>query len=547
MEKNRITKGIVLIACFMLLLVFVRVDTVHAITSGNWVYDTYADTDGTFARMTDYKGTASSVTVPSYIDGYKVRKLYRTFEGNNNIVQVTVPDSVQRLEFTFSDCKNLKKVSLPSSVKVYYFTFEGSGIESISIPDGAYDLSGAFQDCKSLKNVTIAGMATLLMDTFSGCDSLEAVYIESVYAVYGQFPLYETFAGCKKLKNVTVPDGVSKLDGTFKECHSLTTVYLPATVTQINYAAFLDCFVLSDIAYGGTKCAWNVLMSEYTSGEGDTFIGAKKHFSGNEGHTFSGWCLDKEATCTKEGKEYRTCLKCGEIETRVVEKLEHTFADWVITKEATTSSKGTKERTCKECGYKETAAIAKLTANTEESTEKAAQTTQTSVKKTFKVKIQKSKYTYNGKAQKPKVTAVTANGKKIAKKYYTITYKKNKNVGKGTVVVKGKGKYKGYKGTVQFKIILQKAKITKLVSSKAGTCTLTWKMDTQAQNFQIQVCQSRSFSSGVKTLWGGKKGKKQMKGLKSKTTYYVRIRAYRKVNGAKWYGKWSAVKTVKMK
>ncbi|MBQ6323193.1 MAG: leucine-rich repeat domain-containing protein [Lachnospiraceae bacterium] len=551
METNRITKGIGLIVCCMLLLVFVRVDRAYAITSGNWEYDTYTDTDGTtVACVTKYYGSASTVVVPSSIDGYPVRKLEYTFQGNTSITQCAIPDGVQRLEHTFYQCKNLKKVSLPTSINVYSFTFQESGIETITIPKGTYNQTGTFQDCKSLKHVTIAGTVNLFMDTFTGCENLETVYVETVLPVYGQFHLYQTFAGLKNLQTVTVPDGVTELQGTFKECHSLTTVYLPATVTKIDYASFLDCFVLSDISFAGTECAWNVLMDKYTPGEGDFFISAKKHISGNDGHTFSGWCLDTEATCTKEGKEYRTCKTCDKIETRTVEKLAHTFGDWVVTKEPTASSTGTEERVCTECGYKQTATIAKVDDVTASSSSGETDTTAqtgTSTNKTFKVKLQKSKYTYNGKAQKPKVTAVRVNGKKIAKKYYTVSYKKNKNVGTGKVVVKGKGKYKGYKGTAQFKIILQKAKITKAVSSKAGICTLTWKNDTQAQNFQIQICQSRSFSSGVKTVWGGKKGKKVIKGLTSNKTYYVRIRAYRKVNGAKWYGKWSAVKKVKIK
>jgi chitodextrinase len=38
-----------------------------------------------------------------------------------------------------------------------------------------------------------------------------------------------------------------------------------------------------------------------------------------------------------------------------------------------------------------------------------------------------------------------------------------------------------------------------------------------------------------------------IKNLKAKTTYYVRVRAYKTVNGQKVYGSWSNVKQVKTK
>lgn len=55
-----------------------------------------------------------------------------------------------------------------------------------------------------------------------------------------------------------------------------------------------------------------------------------------------------------------------------------------------------------------------------------------------------TKYAYNGKAKKPLVKSVTFAGKKLkAGTDYTVTYKKNKNIGKASVIIKGKGKYTG--------------------------------------------------------------------------------------------------------
>ena len=55
-----------------------------------------------------------------------------------------------------------------------------------------------------------------------------------------------------------------------------------------------------------------------------------------------------------------------------------------------------------------------------------------------------TKYAYNGKAKKPSVKSVTLAGKKLkAGTDYTVTYKNNKNIGKASVVITGKGNYTG--------------------------------------------------------------------------------------------------------
>ena len=78
-------------------------------------------------------------------------------------------------------------------------------------------------------------------------------------------------------------------------------------------------------------------------------------------------------------------------------------------------------------------------------------------KELAKAKIAKIKpQTYKkGKAVKPKVT-VTYQKKKLRKgRDYTVTYKKNKKVGKAVVIIKGKGNYMGTKKAT-FKIVKKK-------------------------------------------------------------------------------------------
>ncbi|MDO5156487.1 MAG: hypothetical protein Q4D51_11035 [Eubacteriales bacterium] len=92
-----------------------------------------------------------------------------------------------------------------------------------------------------------------------------------------------------------------------------------------------------------------------------------------------------------------------------------------VTKKATTKANGVITYTCSDCG----------------------KTKKQTIYKIAKVKLSKTSYVYNGKARKPGVTLTDSKGKKIDKKYYTVSYKKNVKVGTASVVIKLKGNYSG--------------------------------------------------------------------------------------------------------
>lgn len=169
------------------------------------------------------------------------------------------------------------------------------------------------------------------------------------------------------------------------------------------------------------------------------------------------------------------------------------------------------------------------------------------VPKKFTLKLSRKSYIYNGKPHKPGV-GVTVGKMKISKEYYTVSYKNNTKVGIATVTVKGKGKYKYYSASTSYKIVPKKQSITKLKGGKRQI-HVYWKKDSQAQGYQIQCSTRKNFKSGRKT-YESRKNKTtggSIKNLKSKRTYYVRARSYRKVGGKYWYGPWSTVKKIKTK
>ncbi len=89
-------------------------------------------------------------------------------------------------------------------------------------------------------------------------------------------------------------------------------------------------------------------------------------------------------------------------------------------------------------------------------------------------------------------------------------------------------------------------------SKKKRTLTIKWKRNKTVSGYELQYSTSAKFpASKSKTKNGyassNKTTSSTVKGLKSKKTYYVRIRAYKKVKGIRVSGAWSAVKKVKVK
>ena len=147
---------------------------------------------------------------------------------------------------------------------------------------------------------------------------------------------------------------------------------------------------------------------------------------------------------------------------------------------------------------------------------------------------------------------------------FTVTSSNNKALKEkgGWLYIKGNGKYKLYaqsKNTKSYKVTVLSDKISsvntkkhtvKAKSTKKKTVKVTWKQiykDVTA--YEVQYSTSNKFSKKTtKTVVVKGKGNtsKTISKLKSKKTYYVRVRAYTdQTNNEKLYTPWS--KTVKVK
>lgn len=89
----------------------------------------------------------------------------------------------------------------------------------------------------------------------------------------------------------------------------------------------------------------------------------------------------------------------------------------------------------------------------------------------------------------------------------------------------------------------------KSVKSPAkSTLAITWKKLRKVTGYQVQFCAKSNFKKGtIERKFKQKVTKTKVRPVKSKKKYYVRMRPYTKSGSKTYYGKWSKVKSVKIK
>lgn len=95
----------------------------------------------------------------------------------------------------------------------------------------------------------------------------------------------------------------------------------------------------------------------------------------------------------------------------------------------------------------------------------------------------------------------------------------------------------------------KKVTLKKTSSPKKKSLKVTWKRDSKATGYQAVIATDKKFKKNKKTstITKNKTTSKTFTKLKSKKTYLVKVRAYKKYGNKKVYGAYSKVKKVKVK
>ena len=311
------------------------------------------------------------------------------------------------------------------------------------------------------------------------------------------------------------------------------------------------------------------------------------------------------ATCTTAGTLKYTC-SCGDSYTETIPATGHKSSGWIIDKTASIGVKGSKHKECTVC--KKVLETAEIPALSRISISKASVTLSTStyaydgkakkpgvtvklsgktlkngtdytvsysnntkvgtatvkitgkgnytgsVSKTYSIKNNFKKATVSGISTKAftgknitQSITVKYNGKTLKKGTdYTVSYSNNKKVGTATVKIAGKGSCTGTV-TKTFKINPAKQEIQKL-TAKSKAFFVDWAQKGSATGYEIQYATNSKFTNAKKvTITNNKTDKTTVSKLSGKKKYYVRVRSYTTVKGTKYYGAWSASKSVTTK
>ena len=157
---------------------------------------------------------------------------------------------------------------------------------------------------------------------------------------------------------------------------------------------------------------------------------------------------------------------------------------------------------------------------------------------------------YNGSDKEPGVSIQDASGNDLTEDVdYTLDYYNNLTVGKATVIVSGKGKYAGVIAGVRFTIKPKTVTVKSVKKASSRKLNVVWASHkTQTTGFQVRYATTKKFKSGTYktvTLTSKSATSKVLTKLKAGKTYYVKVRAYKTVDGKKIYSSWSKVKSAK--
>ena len=155
-----------------------------------------------------------------------------------------------------------------------------------------------------------------------------------------------------------------------------------------------------------------------------------------------------------------------------------------------------------------------------------------------------SSVSFTGSNITPSVTVKVAGRTLTSGTDYTVSYSNNKNVGKATVKITGKGNYSGSL-SAKFDIVPAKQQIQKLETKYKGFY-IDWAQKGSATGYDVEYSVKANMSGAVsKHLTANKPDTLTVSGLSGDKTYYVRVRSYTNVNGKVYYGAWSDVKSIK--
>jgi hypothetical protein len=201
--------------------------------------------------IVDYEGDDAELILPTYLAGQPVVAIgVDAFSDSPSLKSVILPGRLETiLNSAFSYCPNLMQVSFPASLKrIDYYAFYRCNLTQIALPASVTTLGyNAFDSNPLLARASFgSGLPYLDETVLTDCFALEALEIASAGSLSG-------FSDLPNLRTLSRGDGVrSVLSGAFSSCTALKDVYVSAFVSYIAPDAFSGSTALTIHAGAGT-------------------------------------------------------------------------------------------------------------------------------------------------------------------------------------------------------------------------------------------------------------------------------------------------------
>jgi lipoprotein-anchoring transpeptidase ErfK/SrfK len=152
--------------------------------------------------------------------------------------------------------------------------------------------------------------------------------------------------------------------------------------------------------------------------------------------------------------------------------------------------------------------------------------------------------TYDGKKKKPSPKVMLGDKQLKKDRDYTVTYKNNKLPGKATMIIKSKAP--NYTGEIKmgFNIIVQTPKGFKLTTT-TDSVQASWKKTSgKVTGYTVVRAANAKFTKAkiMKTITSAKTRSYSIDRPYYKSVYYVKVRAYVKIGGKKYYSSYTDAK-----
>ena len=467
--------------------------------------------------LTEIKGLEQVKFVDSGSFGYctsleKVKlsdNLDRIWESTfcqSGLKEIVIPKNVTEIGANaFSHCASLTKVILPPNLRSMCFDAfsECTSLTNIDLPESLETIGRfAFENCKKLKSVKFGNKLSVIeVAAYRGCESLSGtitfpssveIIEDNAFAACAKITAvkfsdniteigYEAFSGVP-LREIILPKKLEKLGNRAFSAQDATRIVVYKNLKELGEYAFFrfgwdavdgekPTADYVDFYYEGTKAQWGKLANNDTYYPFYYYLNyehkhiencVRFHYGTTSYQTDFKISFNKnakKATLKTTSKNLKTNSKYGTLPAPSYSG--YYFLGW----------------------YTKASGGSKVTASTvfrgKSNQTLYAHWAKADLSKAT-VKVSKSSVTWNGKAQIPGVT-VKFYGNTLKKNtHYTVSYSGNKEPGKATVTVKGKGLFGKTKKTARFTInkaarTLKTSNVIKAKANKGKTFTITIK------------------------------------------------------------------------